>query len=306
LFPALAIEQKQNPLPLKGGVAVKEGRRTMKKFFLLAIAALLVCTVPMHARCKGRYKIIRISAGTPTTGDTVAGPCTIIVRGFNPARYDYSFSSAATFGAAPDLWSKLLAISTADNAKSTPAVAAPAAAPAAEHTTTDATALHNFSTALAAVARAHPRTPAARATDRLTQLNSAVDATLTDLDDALGEGQSKLAGVTAPGQPLDREVQRFNTYQGLRRLANAATSAVSNGGRSLQLFLQQSDSDITNGGYPLLMQNIATLLTQAATPPPPSDSTFIAGTKAQWPDQQAISGIRTQLDSDTPQLQATV
>lgn len=278
----------------------------MKKFFLLAIATLFACSLSMHARCKGRHKIITISAGTPTTGDTVAGPCTIIVRGLNPARYDYSFSSAATFGAAPDLWSKLLAISTADNAKSTPAAAPAGGAPTTPHTEEEG--LQTNALSAVASAKNKPRAPAAvkAAADRLTQLLRATDIAREDLDNALAEGQNKLAEVTAPSAPLDREVQRFNSYQGLRRQANAATAAVANGGRSLLLFLQQSDSDISNGGYSLLIHNIATLLTQAATPPPPPDSIFIAGTKAQWPDQQAISGIRTQVDSDSPHLQATV
>jgi hypothetical protein len=274
----------------------------MKNVFLAGILAIITCSIPMHARCRNGHKVIWISAGTPTAGETVAGPCTIIVRGLNPARYDYAFSSAATFGAAPDLWSKLLGVSTGDNAKATPATPPAGAAAQPDHNA----GAFRASVQAARPTNVHPNPSVARAADRLTQLIDAAEATMNDVDDSLSEGQNQLAAITAAGQPLDREVQRFNFYQDLRRKANAATSAVSLGGRALLLFLQQSDSDVVNGGYPLLTQDIATLLVQGVNPPPPPDSTFIAGTKAAWPDQAAISGIRLQLANDAPALQTAV
>lgn len=274
----------------------------MSKLLWACIVATLACSVPMHARCRNGHKVIWISAGTPTSGDTVAGPCTIIVRGLNPARYDYAFSSTASFGAAPDLWSKLLGVSTGDNAKATPATQ-PAGPPAQPNPIAA-----GFRSAIQTARPAHARAnaPLAKAADHLTELIDAAQSTMSDLEEALDDGKNQLAAITAAGQPLDGEVRRFNTYQGLRRQANAATSAVSLGGRSLLLFLQQSDSDVTNGGYSLLSQDISMLLAQGANPPPPSDSTFIAGTKAGWPDQGAISGIRLQLTNDAPLLQTAV
>src|SRR5947209_8678743 len=107
----------------------------MKPICLLAVVVFAGSALPMHASCKGGYKVVRISAGTPTAGDTVAGPCKIVVKGLNVARYDYSFNSTVTFGTAPDLWSKLLSLSTGDNAKSTPAnPPAPPATPSAPTT----------------------------------------------------------------------------------------------------------------------------------------------------------------------------
>src|SRR5438105_2345501 len=103
----------------------------MKNLCLVVIAGITIGGHPMHARCRSGQKIIRISSGTPSAGDTVAGPCEIIVRGLNVARYDYSFSSTVTFAAAPDLWSRLLTLSTANNASSAPATpAVPSAVPA--------------------------------------------------------------------------------------------------------------------------------------------------------------------------------
>jgi hypothetical protein len=269
----------------------------------LSVLLLLGCGIPMSARCKGGAKEIRISAGTPPAGDTVAGPCTIIVRGLNPARYDYSFNSTVTFGAAPDLWSKLLPLSTGDNAKSTPA---PSPTPAGDHKTADSATTSSFFAFLSAPKRGGHAALATKTSDRLTQLANAAVAATDAADEILAQGRSRIEAITAPDAPLNRQVQRYNAYQGLRRQASAATAAVSNGGRALNVFLQQSDSDIATGGYPLLRQDISSLLTEAAIPPAPNDSPFIAGIKAQWPAQDAISAIRTQIDTDSPALAASL
>ena len=258
---------------------------------LITLAATI--SLPASAKCKFGEKIIDIAKGEPAKGDTVSGPCNITVRNLNVARYDNSFDATVSFGAMPDLWSKLTSISTGESASPPKTTAAEA------HTLSeDATPVDALHGSLAELSRTRKLSAAAAAKDPLNIALESASQAMQDADSTLERGNSVINDVTAPGSPLRDEVTRYNGYQTLRRNAGTATNTVSAAGRSLTLYLQQSDGDIRTGGYELLFGNTSALLAP--------DSTFSQGARAGWPSQLSTSGLRMNVENSSAALQAAV
>lgn len=206
-----------------------------------------------------------LGSGT-VTGDTLRGPRRVIAKNLNVLRYNYQFNSTVSFSQPVDLFSKLTGVAAPS---STPAPASTGGAGAPEAP---------GSLALSANCQdSSAQTPLAQ---HLCQL-STVQNTIKQRFDIV----NVLAG---------RVATNFTTLTALITVANCDVGVVKGAGAALNNLLLASTGDPgqTVAGITTQLQNGGGMPCGAGANPG-TDSTFIRGTKAEWPDFAAIANLTT-------------
>ena len=204
-----------------------------------------------------------LASGT-VTGEIQRGPGRVRAIDLNTIRYDYEFSSVATFQASQDLWSGLSALAAA-NATPVPAPAPSAPPPVAQ-----------------VLILAHD------AFDPVRQAITSAESQIT----SSAQVDSKFRAEWTPIANLNTYTATLQTYQ---NTANAATAAVTQGGAALINYLNFTTNSTSN-----LVKATKEQLAESGTNDVDgvaytSTSTFIVGTEASWPDATSIVTLQNNL-----------
>ncbi len=222
-------------------------------------------------------------AAANISGDVMRGPRKIIAHNLNVLRYDYRFNGVVSYSQAVDLWSKLTSVS---------APAPPAGGGAGPAPPPDRAPQYNALTCQDNV-HTNEHVSDAAAIQHICDARK-VEAAVTD---------ARVAMNTIVGRANVNNLALASLVQN----ANCATETVRAGGNALKSFLLTTTGNPSQSVSGISSQ----LLDNGGTPctAPGTDSTFVLGTKAQWPDPATISNLaasslllKNQLDQQASML----
>ena len=197
------------------------------------------------------------------SGDVVRGPRTIRANHLNVLRYDFQWNNTVSFGTAPDLWSKLTAITTSSSSN-------PPAPPAAPVTTKTAGAI---------------------------TIAPELQAPIDQAEKLIADTEARVKNVTDNQKPIQNNVDDLRTQQ---QAAARATAAVMNAGKALSDFVGASNGTSTLL-IPGINDQLADTDVESI-PKPSHDSLFMTGIKASWSDADRVKNIRDSSQTLSNQL----
>jgi len=224
-----------------------------------------------------------------SSGEVFRGPQTFVVTYINPLRYDYSWTTATSFGNTPDLWAKLTSPS---GSASTPAAkpSAPDTNHATEKTAANASLVSlraKLPAALGGTASVGFKKAKGEVSNETLQLAIQTDQTnlaAQDLFDAVDDEDRKISELSQAEGTLREEIIAQQA------IAATATAAVKSAGARLTGLLQSSDALVKANGS--LSTQINTL----------RDAPWRSSLSTTWPPQNSLDGLRMQLRHATDDI----